>query len=280
MDLLITKGTQSVKLSDYGFYNIGIDDSAPSISLDTRSVKGRSGIIFGGATFTTKAIKVTGRIAVTTIQAFMTKKDDINGLLLDDEPFYITKMYPNNAEFYNFQIPGQTTGDLDLIGQEHTAWKYRWKVIISGEPSFVFVGKAGDSLKYDVSMTFTTVELPYGQTTPKTIRLSNGSFDYNGTATLSQLEWPFVVKMTSTGNQAGFYLEISGKRFTYTQTGNINAGDVFKLTGIETTKNDVTVNAKTNYAYFLIKPTLNHKIPYQTNFNGTIEILNFVELYK
>ena len=54
MDLLITKGTTSVKLSDYGFYNIAIEDGAPEISLDKRSLSGRNGRVFGGATFTTK----------------------------------------------------------------------------------------------------------------------------------------------------------------------------------------------------------------------------------
>ena len=29
MDLLIEKGTTSVKLSEYGFYNIAIEESAP-----------------------------------------------------------------------------------------------------------------------------------------------------------------------------------------------------------------------------------------------------------
>ena len=90
MDLLIEKGTTSVKLSEYGFYNIAVEESAPEISLDHRSVAGRNGMVFGGATFTTKQIKVTGRVSVATIQDFMAKKDDINGLLLDDEPFYIT----------------------------------------------------------------------------------------------------------------------------------------------------------------------------------------------
>ena len=159
MDLLITKGTTSVKLSDYGFYNIDIDDGAPEISLDKRSVSGRNGTVFGGVTFTAKTIKATGRVSVATIQDFMAKKDDINGLLLDDEPFYITKMYPNNAEFYNYQTPGQTTGDLDLIGQEHTPWYYRWKVTAS-EPTFSFVGNSGQGLKYDFSVVFTTAEMP------------------------------------------------------------------------------------------------------------------------
>ena len=229
MDLLITKGTMSVKLSDYGFYNIDVEDGAPEISLDKRSVSGRNGTVFGGATFTAKTIKVTGRVAVATIQDFMAKKDDINGLLLDDEPFYITKMYPNNAEFYNYQKPGQTTGDLDLIGQAHTAWHYRWKVTAS-EPTFSFVGNSGQGLKVRLSVIFTTAEMPYGETESKDLTLSGGGFTYAGTAKLSQLELPFVVELTSTGGQSSFYLEIGKRRFEYTQSGNINSGDVFKIT--------------------------------------------------
>lgn len=279
MDLLITKGTTSVKLSDYSFYNINIDDSAPEISLDKRSVAGRNGTVFGGATFTAKVIKVTGRVAVANVQGFLSMKDDIFGLLLDDEPFYITKMYPNNADFYDYQVPGQTAGDLDFVNQPHTAWHYRWKVTAS-EPIFSFVGNSGQGLKYDFSVVFTTAEMPYGETEAKDITLSGGSFAYAGTAKLSQLEVPFVIEMTSTGNQSGFYLEIGDNRFTYSQTGDINAGDVFKITGIETTKNLANVNARTNYAYFVIKPSPTKKVSYKTNFNGTIKILNFKELYK
>lgn len=279
MDLLITKGTTSVKLSDYSFYNINIDDSAPEISLDKRSVAGRNGTVFGGVTFTAKVIKVTGRIAVANVQGFLSMKDDIFGLLLDDEPFYITKMYPDSIDFYDYQVPGQTAGDLDFVNQPHTAWHYRWKVTAS-EPIFSFVGNSGQGLKYDFSVVFTTAEMPYGETEAKDITLSGGSFAYAGTAKLSQLEVPFVIEMTSTGNQSGFYLEIGDNRFTYSQTGDINAGDVFKITGIETTKNLANVNARTNYAYFVIKPSPTKKVSYKTNFNGTIKILNFKELYK
>lgn len=279
MDLLITKGTTSVKLSDYGFYNINIDDSAPEISLDKRSVVGRNGTVFGGATFTAKVIKATGRVAVANVQGFLSMKDDIFGLLLDDEPFYINKMYPDSIDFYDYQVPGQTAGDLDFVNQPHTAWHYRWKVTAS-EPTFSFVGNSGQGLKYDFSVVFTTAEMPYGETEAKDITLSGGSFAYAGTAKLSQLEVPFVIEATSTGNQSGFYLEIGDNRFTYSQTGDINAGDVFKITGIETTKNLANVNARTNYAYFVIKPSPTKKVSYKTNFNGIIKILNFKELYK
>lgn len=279
MDLLIEKGTTSVKLSDYGFYNIAIEESAPEISLDHRSVTGRNGMVFGGATFTTKQIKVTGRVSVATIQDFFAKQDDVTGLLLSDEPFYITKMYPNNADFYNFQTPGQTTGELNITGQPHTAWHYRWKVT-SSSPIFEFVGNSGQGLKYDFSVTFTTAEMPFGETKPKDITLSGGNFQYRGTANLSQLEVPYTVELTSSGGQSSFYLEIGKRRFEYTQSGNINSGDVFKITGIGTTKNLVNVNAKTNYGYFVIEPTPTKTITYKTNFNGAIKILGFKELYK
>lgn len=279
MDLLIEKGTTSVKLSDYGFYNIAIEESAPEISLDHRSVTGRNGMVFGGATFTTKQIKVTGRVSVATIQDFFAKQDDVRGLLLSDEPFYITKMYPNNADFYSFQTPGETTGELNITGQPHTPWHYRWKVI-SSSPVFEFVGNSGQGLKYDFSVTFTTAEMPFGETKPKDITLSGGSFQYRGTANLSQLEVPYIVELTSSGGQSNFYLEIGKRRFEYTQSGNINSGDVFKITGIGTTKNLVNVNAKTNYGYFVIEPTPTKTVTYKTNFNGTIKILGFKELYK
>lgn len=279
MDLLIEKGTTSVKLSDYGFYNIAIEESAPEISLDHRSVTGRNGMVFGGATFTTKQIKVTGRVSVATIQDFFAKQDDVTGLLLSDEPFYITKMYPNNADFYNFQTPGQTTGELNITGQPHTPWHYRWKVTGSS-PIFEFIGNSGQGLKYNFSVTFTTSEMPFGETKPKDITLSGGNFQYRGTANLSQLEVPYIVELTSSGGQSSFYLEIGKRRFEYTQSGNINSGDVFKITGIGTTKNLVNVNAKTNYGYFVIEPTPTKTVTYKTNFNGAIKILGFKELYK
>ena len=279
MDLLIEKGTTSVKLSEYGFYNIAIEESAPEISLDNRSVTGRNGMVFGGATFTTKQIKVTGRVSVATIQDFFAKQDDVTGLLLSAEPFYITKMYPDNADFYNFQTPGQTTGELNIARQPHTAWHYRWKVT-SNSPAFEFVGNSGQGLKYDFSVTFTTAEMPFGETKPKDITLSGGNFQYRGTANLSQLEVPYIVELTSSGGQSNFYLEIDGTRFTYSQSGNINSGEVFKISGIETRKDLVNVNAKTNYAYFVIKPSATNMVSYKTDFLGTIKILGFKELYK
>ncbi|WP_170237096.1 phage tail domain-containing protein [Streptococcus hyovaginalis] len=280
MDLLIEKKSESVMLSDFGFYNIIVTESSPSSSLSRRNVKGRNGFIFDGVTFNDKTITVSARIAVKSLQAYYQKVDDLSGYLYDDVPFYITKMVPTKANLYDFELPGQREGDFLDQKIALTKWHYRHQVVIDSDISFSFIGKSYQGLKYDVTFTFVTAELPYGETIPKTITLSGGAIPYSGTAKLSQLEWPFVVEMTSNGNQAGFYLEIDGKRFTYSQTGDINSGDVFKLTGIETRKNGSVVNNKTNYAYFELSPKRTKEVQYTTNFNGTIKITNFVELYQ
>ncbi|MCK1211106.1 hypothetical protein MXZ81_05830 [Streptococcus uberis] len=107
MDLLVQKSDQSFKFSEIGLRIIDIDDSSASLEVDSRTVKGRSGKIFAGSRFGTKKIKVSGRFTVPSIQLFMDKKDIVNGLLVDSEPFYITKMYPTNENIYDFELPGK-----------------------------------------------------------------------------------------------------------------------------------------------------------------------------
>lgn len=280
MDLQINKSGQLIKLSELGFYNIVIEDSSPSLSISSRTVKGRSGHIYDSMTFDNKTIKVTARILKPSLKDFMAFQDDINGLLLDGDPFYITKMYPNSDNLYDFELPGAKAGDIDFSQIEHTLWHYRWKVVIHNTPSFDFIGKTSEGVKYNVSFSFVTAELPFGETEPKEVTVSGDFIDYSGTAPLSQLEVPFVVELTSEAEQGSFHLTIDGRRFEYTHGVNCAVGDKFLLTGIETTLNGDNVNNRTNYEYFVIRPSINKKVSIQTDFVGTIKIINFLELYK
>ena len=81
MDLLITHANAETKLSQLGIYNIKIDDSTPSVEVDRRTVKGRSGYIHDGVTLRQKTIKVSGRLAVASLSAFMEKQDELAGWL-------------------------------------------------------------------------------------------------------------------------------------------------------------------------------------------------------
>lgn len=285
MDLLIEKDGQARRLSELGLYNIAVDDSSPAVDISTRTVKGRNGRIFDGLTYTEKTIEVKARLTVPTMEAFFDRKDELNRYVLGDDGFYITKMHPERDDLYEFELAGQTTGELNLITIPHRTWKYRYKVVNNGSVEYEFIGKSSAGLKYNVSFGFVTSELPYGETVPKDITLSTNTLDYAGTATLSQLEVPFVVELTANAQQTNFFLEIDGRRFTYNHAQTpIQSGDKLKLKGIETQlftgSTWDNVNNRTNFEYFVIKPKANKKIPWSSNFKGTIKIIGFKELYK
>lgn len=285
MDLLIEKDGQARRLSELGLYNITVDDSSPAVDISTRMVKGRNGRIFDGLTYTEKTIEVKARLTVPTMEAFFDKKDELNRYVLGDDGFYITKMHPESDDLYEFELAGQTTGELNLRTIPHRAWKYRYKVVNNGSVEYEFIGKSSAGLKYNISFGFVTAELPYGETVPKDITLSTNAFDYAGTATLSQLEVPFVIELTANAQQTNFFLEIDGRRFTYNHAQTpIQSGDKLKLKGIETQlftgSTGDNVNNRTNFEYFVIKPKANKKIPWSSNFKGTIKIIGFKELYK
>lgn len=285
MDLLIEKDGQIRRLSDLGLYNITVDDSSPAVDISTRTVKGRNGRIFDGLTYTEKTIEVKARLTVPTMEDFFDKKDELNRYVLGDDGFYITKMLPTQDYFYGFELPGQTTGELDIRTRPHRVWKYRYKVVNNGSVEYEFIGKSSAGLKYNVSFGFVTAELPYGETIPKNITLSADTFDYGGTAILSQLEVPFIVELTANDQQTNFFLIIDGRRFTYQHAETpIRSGQKLLLRGIETVladgTNETNVNNRTNFEYFVIRPKINGKISWLTNFRGTIKIIGFKELYK
>lgn len=285
MDLLIEKDDQARRLSELGLYNITVDDSSPAVDISTRMVKGRNGRIFDGLTYTEKTIEVKARLTVPTMEAFFDKKDELNRYVLGDDGFYITKMHPERDDLYEFELAGQTTGELNLGTIAHIAWKYRYKVVNNGSVEYEFIGKSSAGLKYNVSFGFVTSELPYGETEPKYLTLSTNTFDYAGTAILSQLEVPFIVELTANAQQTNFFLEIDGRRFTYNHVQTpIQPGNRLRLSGVEyglsTGTSFENINNRTNFEYFVIKPKANKKIPWATNFKGTIKIIGFKELYK
>lgn len=280
MDVLIEKNSQSLRLSEIGLYRIEFSDSASQLSANRRTVKGRSGFIYDGATFTQKSMKITDRIEVSSMSAYLLKQDELNAIFMDDEPFYITKMIPEQADLYGFELPGQAVGDVLKATRIYIPWHYRYKVIADHVPEFEFLGKAGNSLKYKVSFSLITAELPFGETRPSILSVTNKTIGYNGTAPLSQLEWPFVVELVSDNSRNSFFLEMDGHRFEYSHSTNYPSGTKFLITGMETTMNKDNVTDRTNYEYFVLNPNPKKQIKLQTNFSGSIRLLNFVELYK
>lgn len=286
MDLLIEKDGQSQKLSGLGLYNITVEDSSPAVELSRRTVKGRNGYIFDGLTYTEKKISVKARVKTRDMFDFLIFKDKLNLLILRDESFYIEQLIESEPSLYNFELPGQKTGDLKPP-KAISGLGRRWNVINSGEVEYEFIGNSEAGIKYNVSFSFVTAELPYGETVPRDIALTTNSFPYNGTAPLSQLEVPFVVELTANADNTDFFLEIDGRRFTYRHTETpLRSGQKLLLKGVETAiyqgpaTEDLNVNNRTNYEYFVIRPKPNRSVNWFTNFKGTVKILGFKELYR
>lgn len=281
MDLLLEQGAISRRLSALGLYNIVVSDGSPVVEVAKREVKGRHGFIHDGVRFSHKSIKVTGRLMVPSIRDFHRKRDELNGLLFVGRPFYITKMIPIVDNLYHFELPGQRTGDFHANqDSSERPWHYRHLVLMDNEIEFSFIGRSTAGLKYDVRLSFVTAESPFGETAAKTQPLSGGTFPYKGTAEASQLESPFVVELVATGGQTRFYLEIDGKRWTYEHGVANLSGDKYLISALGTTLNGQSVTARTNYNYFVIRPNQEQLISYQTDFRGSIRLLDFKEFYR
>lgn len=281
IDLLITKGNEKIKLSDLGLLIHDVEADSPSLDVDFRSVRGRNGRIFSGAQFISKSIKVTGTFVVSSLLLYEQLKDRLNALIVDSNPYFITKMIPVSDDLYGYEMPGQTTEDLDLLGVKHEAYHYRYKVVSPDGIEANFQGKYEGGLLFKFSVDFITAELPFGETIPKTVVVNGNSIPYKGTAVNSQLEYPWFLKLTAAAEQSGtFTVKIQNRTFKYSSQTKIVAGDVFILKGIETTKNSKNVNNYTNYEHLELQPTISNANSFETTFNGKIELVNFIEFYK
>lgn len=279
IDLLITKKRTKLKLSELGVVVTDVIDHSPSLSTDIRSVKGRNGGIFNGATHTSKTIDVEGHYTVGSITESDKLKDELNGLLADSRPFFITKMLPEDEELYAFEVPGETTGDIDLLNAPHVENHYRWKVLLISDFKEHFRGATAGGLTFDFSVSFKTVEMPYGETVPKDLTIS-GSIPYNGTAVNSQLDYPWTLELKASASQPGtFEVTIGGKTYRHESQTSINSGDVFEISGIATYLNHSNVTHRTNYEYFELDPINGSRIPFNTTFKGQAIIKQFKELY-
>lgn len=279
MDVLITKKEINLTFSSLGLLVNEFEDSSPSLSLNRMEINYRKGYIFSGAVHKDKNITVSGTFVVPSAGALEAKKDELNGLISDDKPFYLTKMIPTE-DIYEFELPGERSDDLDYLSIPHEMYKYRYKVIVENPITYEFLGYSKAGLRMRFTIDCKTAELPYGETIPKNIDVVD-SISYGGTAECSQLEWPWAVKMTATKDQANeIYLTVGDRTFAYQSETPISREDVLVITGIETTLNGINVNDKTNYEHFILTPSANKIIKLTTNFIGKIQLTNFVELYR
>jgi len=276
MDLLIEKEGQRFTLSSLNVFIKDIEVTAAEVEHDRRSIKGKNGKLYFGSVHTDKGIAVTGTYYAKNEYDNEVMKDRLNSHLGDLTPFFITQMY-SNKQMYDFERPGQ----LPSTHSDNRPYKYRYKVLLSKNIDYSFQGKSEKGLLIKVTINFITAEIPYGMTIPVDEDLTDKNYIlYRGNADCSQLEYPWVIEITSTKTQGkSFTFEIDNQLFKYEGNKTIVSGDVFRLSGISFTLNDLNVNDQTNIQYFVLRKSLDQKINYTCSLSAKIKLKNKVEFY-
>lgn len=283
MDLYIEKKDFKTRMSSLGILVQDIKVSNAVVESNRKRISGKNGNLFLGANHTEKKVSIVGKYYVSNELEDELLKDRLNGIFADTEPFFITKMY-NTKPLYSFERPGQNKGFNLVQPEKQRTYNYRYKVLLDGDIDYSFQGYSERGLLYEISLTFLTVDIPYGITIPETIDLSGkgGFIEYKGSAPCSQLEWPWSVKVTSTSNPGSVLTFTIGTRtLRYEGKKTVVAGDVFLLEGSSFTLNGLNINDQTNVEYFVLEPSEQGFIPYSTSMtSASIQLINKVDFYR
>lgn len=283
MDLYIEKDGLKTRMSSLGILVQDVKVSNATVESNRKRINGKNGHLFMGATHVEKKISVAGKYYVPDELQDELMKDRLNGIFADTNPYFITRMY-STGTIYGFERPGQKQG-FDLFKSENQRkYHYRYKVLLDGEIDYSFMGYSSCGLLYEVSFTFVTADIPFGMTEPDTIDLSGkgGFIEYKGTATCSQLEWPWGVQVIANSSPGiAFTVTIGNRTFRYEGNKSITPGDVFLLEGSSFTLNGLNINDQTNLEYFILEPSEQGFIPYSTSMiSASIKLLNKVDFYR
>ena len=220
MDLYIEKDDLKTRMSSLGVLVQDVKVSNAVVESNRKRINGKNGNLFMGATHTEKKISVVGKYYVSDELQDELMKDRLNGIFADTEPYFITRMY-STGTLYDFERPGQKRG-FDLFKPDRQRkYHYRYKVLLDGEIDYIFQGFSEAGLLYEISFTLVTAYVPFGMTEPETIELSGkgGFIEYKGSAPCSQLEWPWVVEVTS-NSSPGIALNVTIGNRTLRYEGN------------------------------------------------------------
>nr|DAX63798.1 MAG TPA: distal tail protein [Caudoviricetes sp.] len=271
MDLLVEKlDGRRYYLSQYKVLITDFEESAPSVTRNSKQLDQRNGNIDFGGWHTDKTINITGYYRADDMDDEEALREKLYALLSDPDGYYITqlKTSPETA----VERPGETSGNYYDKLKDYPSHK-RF-LVYTEAPEMELVGNVNGTLLYKLTSEFKTMKLPYGETPPADIDVSS-IVPYRGTVPCNQLEQGFAVQFTATGSASSLSLKIDDTELTY--NGAVAAGDVFMFSGFSYTQNGLSIVSNTNKAYFTLQPDKPNRIA--CNVPGTIRILGFQNLY-
>lgn len=166
MDLLVEKLDGSrYYLSQYKVLITDFEESAPSVTRNSKQLDQRNGNIDFGGWHTDKTINITGYYRADDIDDEETLREKLYALLSDHDGYYITqlKTSPETA----VERPGETSGGYyDKLSNYPSHKRF---LVYTEAPEMELVGNAGGTLLYKLTAEFKTMKLPYGESVPRNL---------------------------------------------------------------------------------------------------------------
>ncbi len=163
MDLLVEKGNNKTYLSQLGFLVTSFEEGAPTIARNSTNIQGRSGSVDFGGWHESKKVKLEGFYRAEDQYEEETLKERLFALLSDPEGIYITEMRGEIGQ--GFERPGETEGEV----YEHmmTRPSHKRFYVYASSIENELQGNVGGTVLYKMSVEFTTLKLPYGESVPR-----------------------------------------------------------------------------------------------------------------
>ncbi|MEN2364099.1 phage tail domain-containing protein [Lacticaseibacillus paracasei] len=163
MDLLVEKLDGSrYYLSQYKVLITDFEESAPSVTRNSKQLDQRNGNIDFGGWHTDKTINITGYYRADDIDEEETLREKLYALLSDPDGYYITQL--KTTPSLAMERPGETSGGYyDKLSNYPSHKRF---LVYTEAPEIELVGNVNGTLLYKLTAEFKTIKLPYGESVP------------------------------------------------------------------------------------------------------------------
>lgn len=161
MDLLVEKLDGSrYYLSQYKVLITEFEESAPSVTRNSKQLDQRNGNIDFGGWHTDKTIDITGYYRADDMDEEEMLREKLYALLSDPDGYYITQL--KTTPSIAMERPGETSGNYYDKLKDYPSHK-RF-LVYTEAPEMELVGNVNGTLLYKLTAEFKTMKLPYGET--------------------------------------------------------------------------------------------------------------------
>jgi len=176
MDLLIEKLDGSrYYLSQYKVLITDFEESAPSVTRNSKQLDQRNGNIDFGGWHTDKTINITGYYRADDMDEEETLREKLYALLSEPDGYYITQL--KTTPSVAMERPGETSGGYYDKLKDYPSHK-RF-LVYTEAPEMELVGNVNGTLLYKLTAEFKTIKLPYGESLPHDLDIKP-NFPYYG----------------------------------------------------------------------------------------------------